>query len=57
MIVSHKDRVIIDNMSYNFDGYTFTNPIKISVDDHTSLIVYKDFLIYGTSTSSRIRVF
>ena len=57
MIVSQKDRVIIDNMSYTFDGYTFTNPIKISIEDHTCLISYKDYLIYGTLTASRIRVF
>ena len=57
MIVSQKDRVIIDNVSYNFDGYTFTNPIKILIEDHTCLISYKDYLIYGTIKSSRIRVF
>lgn len=57
MIVSQKDRVIIDNMSYTFDGYTFTNPIKIPIEDHTCLLSYKDYLIYGTITMSRFRVF
>lgn len=38
MIASQKDRVILNNICYTFDGISLTNPLKIPVDDHTSVL-------------------
>ena len=45
-------------MSYIFDGFTLKNPIKIPIEDYTSLLaVGQDYLVYGTVRSSKFKVF
>ena len=58
MIVTQQNRVILDNICYTFDGYCLTNPIKILIEDHTSVIALgEDLLIYGTHKHACLRIF